>query len=76
MSRRVSVSIRRLMLPFVPDAEERSTTATFAVPRLSDDEEWFFGMTANMIYCIHNVNTRVHAPSCGAARQNRGQHVD
>src|SRR3954454_4813228 len=58
MSRRVSVSIRRLMMPFVPDAEERSTTATFAVPRLSDDEEWSFGMTTNMICRIHNVNTR------------------
>src|SRR3954468_20529698 len=74
MSRRVSVSIRRLMLPFVPDAEERSTTATFAVPRLSADEEWSFGMKANMICRILSVNTR-HGKHVLRAALDRAAHA-
>ena len=55
MSRRVSVSIRRLMLPFESLPAERSTTAVVVSP---PSEEWPFGIRWKMGGRIHNVNTR------------------
>src|SRR5271156_6046341 len=46
MSWRVCVSIRRLMLPLVWAAEERSATAA---PKLSEDEEWPFDIRGNYV---------------------------
>ena len=68
MSRRVCVSIRRLMLPFVSAAEERCATVTVVAPKLSEDNERPFGMRGNMLARISNVNTKSPRRLCPSGR--------
>jgi hypothetical protein len=53
----VFVSIRRLILPFVSAAEDRSATITAARSGLSEESVRAFDMPGNMLSRIHNVNT-------------------
>lgn len=58
MSWRVCRSIRKLMLPFISGAEERSATATAPAFWLSEDGRRAFGIRRNMFCRIYNVNTK------------------